>query len=71
MGGDDERAQRRAQWWADRVDGAPDNAARALVLWDAVRTSVHRLPDEQRDMAWRAVCAHLANALADVEQRRE
>lgn len=46
---------RRASYWQNRADAAPDAKGRAAVAWDALRARAKRLPADERDRLWRQV----------------
>jgi hypothetical protein len=46
---------RRASYWQNRADAAPDAKGRAAVAWDSFRARVKRRPQAEQDALWRQV----------------
>jgi hypothetical protein len=54
---------RRASFWQQKADAAPDQRSKAAVSWDALRARAKRLPADERDQLWRQVAVYF-NGLA-------
>lgn len=70
MRSQEEREQRRARWYAQRREAAPDAASEARVAWDQVRGVITSVPTDRREAAWVLLLRALDGVITTIEERK-